>query len=98
MRDPYHVAVTLKVGVEHRHKRPNFVVVSHVDGQKPRIKWLAPIRKPRAPKCKCGKPCAYYGPIGGYSAACERCNAKNAKRQRDARAEGRSGYSRKSAR
>ncbi len=37
------------------------------------------------PKCKCGKPCAYYGPIGAYSVKCIGCNAKNAKRQRDSR-------------
>lgn len=33
-------------------------------------------------RCKCGKPCAFYGPIGGYSVACVKCNAKNAKRER----------------
>lgn len=37
------------------------------------------------PRCKCGKVCVYYGPIGGYSVACRICNAKNAARQRAAR-------------
>ena len=38
------------------------------------------------PLCKCGKKVAYYGSVGGYSKACEECNARNAKRQREARA------------
>lgn len=38
------------------------------------------------PKCKCGKPCAYYGPIGDYSVACTGCNARNAERNRVGRA------------
>ena len=40
----------------------------------------------KRPTCKCGNACAYYGPVGGYSVACEQCNAKNAARQRAARA------------
>lgn len=41
----------------------------------------------KKPVCKkCGKPAAYYGPVGGYSVACEECNSKNALRQRKARA------------
>jgi hypothetical protein len=35
--------------------------------------------------CKCGNPCEYYGEHAGYSVACADCNAKNSKRQRDAR-------------
>jgi len=35
--------------------------------------------------CKCGKPCAYYGTVGGYSVACTDCNARNAERQRKQR-------------
>jgi hypothetical protein len=27
------------------------------------------------PKCKCGKPCHYYGPHGGFSVRCADCNA-----------------------
>jgi len=42
--------------------------------------------KDNPPKCKCGRPCAYYGEVGGYSKACETCNAKNAHRQRCGRA------------
>ena len=38
------------------------------------------------PLCRCGQPCAYYGRIGGYSVKCIACNAKNAARQRMARA------------
>jgi len=38
------------------------------------------------PKCKCGKPAKFYNPLAGHSVSCESCNAKNAKRQRDARA------------
>lgn len=38
------------------------------------------------PRCKCGKVCAYYGEVGGFSVKCEVCNAKNAARQRAARA------------
>ena len=40
----------------------------------------------RRPRCQCGRICAYYGPVGGYSVKCEKCNAKNAERQRRARA------------
>lgn len=40
----------------------------------------------KPPVCKCGKYCQYYGAVGGFSVKCEACNAKNAKRQRDARA------------
>lgn len=42
--------------------------------------------KEKPPICKCGKPCAYYGKVGGYSVACVDCNKKNAARQREARA------------
>lgn len=38
------------------------------------------------PRCKCGKPRAYYGTKGGYSMKCKDCNAKNSARQRAARA------------
>jgi hypothetical protein len=38
------------------------------------------------PRCRCGNPCDYYGPIGMYSVACRGCNAKNATRQRISRA------------
>lgn len=38
------------------------------------------------PKCKCGKVCAYYGKVGGFSVACKHCNRLNAERQRRARA------------
>lgn len=37
------------------------------------------------PRCKCGRFCAYYGKIGGFSVACKACNAKNAARQRAGR-------------
>ncbi len=37
------------------------------------------------PFCKCKKPCELYG-LGGYSVKCPECNAKNAARQREARA------------
>jgi len=38
---------------------------------------------PHTPKCrKCGKPCAYYGSIGGYSVQCIKCNAAQAKKRR----------------
>jgi hypothetical protein len=43
--DPYHVCVTLKSGVVHRHMTPNFVAVSHECGQKPRIRWIAKLPK-----------------------------------------------------
>jgi hypothetical protein len=82
----HEVRVTLRAGVEWRHKKPNVVVLFHVYGEKPRLKWITPLPRPKAPRCKCGKRCAYYGPIGGYSVACETCNRRNAKRQRDARA------------
>lgn len=49
-----------------------------------KFRWEKPTEYP-PPLCKCGKPCRYYGPIGGYSKACNECNAKNAKRQRIAR-------------
>ena len=40
------------------------------------------------PRCKCGRICAYYGKIGGFSVGCIQCNAKhaNAKWQRERRA------------
>jgi len=34
------------------------------------------------PRCKCGKVCAYYGEIGGFSVQCVDCNAKHAAWQR----------------
>ena len=37
------------------------------------------------PRCKCGRVCAYYGKIGGFSKSCKQCNAKHAKWQRDRR-------------
>jgi multidrug efflux pump subunit AcrA (membrane-fusion protein) len=44
------------------------------------------LKSSEAPRCKCGKPCRYYGTVGGYSVACGECDDKNAKRQREARA------------
>jgi hypothetical protein len=47
-------------------------------------KHLSKVMPP--PYCrKCGAKCAYYGPIGGYSVMCAKCNAKNAERQRRTR-------------
>ena len=40
----------------------------------------------QSPICKCGKTCAYYGEIGGFSVKCEECNASHAAYQRIARA------------
>ncbi len=37
------------------------------------------------PLCSCGRPCMYYGPVGGYSVRCGFCNEQNAGRQRTAR-------------
>lgn len=85
MIDQIDIPITLRAGVVHRFRKPNFVVLSHVYGQKPRLKWIAPLHRPKAPRCVCGNACAYYGPIGGFSVRCKACNARNAKRQRDAR-------------
>jgi hypothetical protein len=38
------------------------------------------------PRCKCGKVCAYYGEVGGFSVKCKGCNAKHAEWQRKNRA------------
>lgn len=38
------------------------------------------------PLCKCGKPCVYYGAVGGYSKKCKACNAHKAKLSRESRA------------
>lgn len=35
------VRVTLRPGVEHRHRRPHFVVLHHDHGFRPRLKLLA---------------------------------------------------------
>lgn len=37
------------------------------------------------PRCKCGKPCQYYGAYAGYSKSCRTCNEANALRQRISR-------------
>jgi hypothetical protein len=81
------IPITLRSGIEHRHMKPNFIVISHVYKQKPRLKWIKPLPKIKTPKCKCGKPCAYYGPIGGFSVKCVACNAKHAAWQRKNRTE-----------
>jgi hypothetical protein len=39
----------------------------------------------KRPKCKCGNPCAYYGPVGGFSKACKECNAHKAKLSAESR-------------
>ncbi len=36
------------------------------------------------PKCKCGRPCAYYGKVGGYSVKCLICNSRAAVKRRAA--------------
>jgi hypothetical protein len=39
----------------------------------------------KRPKCKCGLPCAYYGPVGGFSKSCKVCNAYKAKLSAESR-------------
>lgn len=34
------------------------------------------------PVCKCGQPCRWYGPVGGYSKQCEDCNNADAVKRR----------------
>ena len=41
--------------------------------------------KPSPALCKCGKPCVYYGAVGGYSKKCKECNAHKAKLSRESR-------------
>jgi hypothetical protein len=51
------IPITLRAGVEHRWRIPNVLVLSHVYGQKPRFKWLAPIPPAPGPvKRKMGRP------------------------------------------
>ena len=38
------------------------------------------------PVCRCGSPCKYYGPVGGYSKQCIECNQADAFKQRLRRA------------
>ncbi len=38
----------------------------------------------KAPRCKCGERCQFYGPIGGYSVQCKGCNAKQSEKRRAA--------------
>jgi hypothetical protein len=42
--------ITLRAGVMWRYRIPNYVVLSHVYGQKPRLKWIAPL-KVACPEC-----------------------------------------------
>lgn len=42
--------VTLRARVEWRYRIPNYVVIAHVHGQKPRLKWIAPL-KTLCPEC-----------------------------------------------
>ncbi len=38
----------------------------------------------KAPRCKCGERCEFYGPIGGYSVQCKGCNAEQSEKRRAA--------------
>lgn len=40
----------------------------------------------KTPRCKCGKPCRYYGPVGGFSVKCNACNDYHNARARKRRA------------
>lgn len=37
------VRITLRAGVIHRHRLPNYVVLNHEYGEKPRFKWIKPL-------------------------------------------------------
>lgn len=51
------IEIKLRAGVAHRWHAPNFVVVSHVYGNKPRLKWIAPLPPDPLPvKRKRGRP------------------------------------------
>lgn len=38
------------------------------------------------PRCRCGKPCQWYGVVGGFSKSCTDCNAHKAKQSKESRA------------
>lgn len=38
----------------------------------------------KAPRCKCGERCEFYGPIGGHSVQCKGCNAEQSEKRRAA--------------
>jgi hypothetical protein len=38
------------------------------------------------PRCKCGDVCEYYGPVGGFSVQCKKCNKARAMKRREKKA------------